>query len=231
MASTTNSDTKPSRVKKGNSTTTTSGSSTTNTSQDTLALTRSINTITKNMQSFEKSVGECKQLIEEGLTDLEIRTTLKRKAMGELDEEYEHKKKSRKIDLEQDLRAHGFEEAVRILKEQKFTAIQDDELHKLKTELAEIKAEGKTQLESALNAERQRFQRDMEVFKTTSSLQNQTEVAKLTANVEKLQDHIKVLENTINAQKNDIDKQRELTKQVAESARPQPAFYPNNKNN
>jgi hypothetical protein len=191
---------------------------------DGYALTNSIVKISKQMETFPKVVAECKELIEGQLQDIELRTNMKRKAMDALDEEFEQRKKSRRIDLEQDLRAYGYAEALKVIKEHKQTPVPDDELAKLKAELDLLRQDNQQKMDQLLAQERSRYEKDMKTFQITSDLRHETEVAKMEASVKQLQDHIKVLENTIASQKQDIDKQRELTRSVAESARPQPQY-------
>ena len=196
-----------------------------NVANDQVALIKAVGTIKKSIDTFEKSVEECKKLVEEKLEDLELHTSLKRKAIDELEQEYEQKKKSRRIDLEQDIRAFGYTEALKILKERKESPIPEEDLAKLKAELQSIKQDHQNVLNETIAQEKAKHQKEMKHFTETSDLRHQTEMAKREALIHQLQDHIKVLETTIVSQKEDIDKQRELTKSVAESARPQPQYF------
>jgi hypothetical protein len=205
-------------------TTSTSSRSKKTTSPDTsdnLALTKSILGIKKQQDSFEKSVTELKKIIEEQLGDLELKTNAKRKQMDELDEEFELRKKSRKIELDQDLKAYGYSEAIKLIQDKKEVTIALDDLNKLKSELDLHKRDHSQQLADVSKIEREKYERELQIFKTTSDLQHKTEVAKMTSQVQQLQDHIKVLDKQIQSLQQDVEKQRELTRDVANASKPQ----------
>jgi hypothetical protein len=201
-----------------------SSSSSSTPENDSLALTKSIINIKKQQESFEKSVNECKKLIEDHLEDLELKTTAKRKAMVELDEDYESKKKTKRIELDQEIRAYGYQEALKIIKEHKEVAISEADLAKLNKELQELKQNRATEMAEVLRQEKEKYEKEMKTFQTTSDLRHQTEVATQAATIKQLQNHIQVLEKQTQSLQQDIEKQRELTKNVAESSRPQ--YYP-----
>lgn len=161
------------------------------------------------------------------MEDLELKTTAKRKAMVELDEDYESKKKTKRIELDQEIRAYGYQEALKIIKEHKEVAISEADLAKLNKELQELqelKQNRATEMAEVLRQEKEKYEKEMKTFQTTSDLRHQTEVDTQAATIKQLQNHIQVLEKQTQSLQQDIEKQRELTKNVAESSRPQ--YYP-----
>ena len=79
--------------------------------------------------------------------------------------------------------------------------------------------------------EQEKYERERKTFEKTLGLEHDAIMAKQEAKITQLNDHIKVLETTIVALKADIEAQRNLTKAVAESSRPQQPVYVSGGNN
>lgn len=205
----------PSRSRAGNKATA---------DNDELGLKKSILKIIQNQETFAKSVAECKSLIDEQLSDLELKTTAKRKAMSDLDEEFNQNQKSRKLDLEHDLRLHGYNAAVKLIKERKEVPIAEEELAKLKAELELLKRDHTTQIQTIAKEARAQYEKELAAYQLTSDLKHQAEIARNESKILQLTDHVKVLDAQIANQKSDLDKQMKLTESVAKSAQPQ--YYP-----
>lgn len=195
---------------------------------DTLALTKAIVTIQKNQVSFAKSVDDAKHLIEEYLQDLELRASEKRDEMKKLDAMYEEERRSKKIRIDQDLQAYGYAEALKVLAERKEVAISQDELTRLKNELETMKRDKAKEVAELVRVEREKHESALKTFQTTNDLKHAAEIATQTASNKQLQGHIAVLEKQIQSLQDDVNKQRQLTKDVAESARPQYMTAPGN---
>lgn len=194
-------------------------------------LTKAINAVAKVQAAFNPAVEDCKKLVADTFQDLEQRVAHKRKEMDLLDEDYEMKKKSRKLQLEHELNAFGLEEATKLIEAQKKKVVAEDEYAKTLKEIAELRKDQEMTKAQILQAEKEKYSKELEIFKTTTLLEHKSALAEVNAKNEQHNEHIKVLKERIVAQQSEIDKQRELTKHVsATHATPQP-YYPPPQNN
>lgn len=191
---------------------------------DSLALTKAIIAIKKQQESFEKAAMDCRKLVDEHFSDLELKTSAKRKAMEELDEQFEQTKRSKKIDLDNVLKEYGYSEAVKTLQARSEVPISSADLAKLKTDLEFYKKDHSQQLAEVAKSEKDKYEKEMKNYQTVSDLKHQTDLAQKESSIKQLKDHIAVLDNQIKSLQQDVDKQRELTKSVSEASRPQ--YYP-----
>ena len=96
------------------------------TSNPHIAFTKAIDTITKSEESFKKSVAELQGLLSETFTDLEMKLKAKSDELKELEQRYLQQEKNSKIEVDLNVKEHGYQAALIILE-------QRDEMAVLKT--------------------------------------------------------------------------------------------------
>lgn len=192
-----------------------------------MSLTKAIQSVTKNQDSFSKSVTKLSQLLEETLSDLETKLSQKNKEIEELSLKYQQEEKNRKIEVDQQIKEYGYESVKSLLAERKEISVREDEYKKLMDDFTQLKASKEKEIKDTILHERKKNEQYNENLKKTLELQKQAEVAQVQARLETQTQHIEVLKSTIKDLKSDLDEQRKLTKDVAQaSVKQMPMFYP-----
>lgn len=189
-------------------------------SHDPDAIAKAMNGLSKSQVAFTKSVEDCKGLIENTFQDIDVQLSRKRKEIEELDQEFRQSKRAKTIDLEQEMKAFGREQALKILADNKEKAVSMAEWDKLQHELATLRQDQSAALAQVANQERAKYEKELQLYKTTSDLKHTSEVATQNASIEQLRNHIDILEKQIKTLQGELANARELTRQVAESSRP-----------
>jgi len=184
----------------------------------TLALTKALQGVTKSEDGFTKSVTKLNELLTETFADLETRHAAKQKALDDLKLRYEQEEKNRKIAVAQNVRARAYDAAKQSLTERKEVAVRSEDYEQLREDYSELRATKEQEIRDSVSAERKRNDQHNEALKRTLELQKQAEVAQVEARLETQIQHIEVLKSTIENLKNDLQAQRELTKDVAQAA-------------
>jgi hypothetical protein len=184
----------------------------------TLALTKALQGVTKAEDGFSKSVTKLSELLTDTFNDLETRLEAKQKDLDELKLRYEQEEKNKKIEVDQNVRAYAYEAAKKILTERKEVAVREEDYEQLREDYSELRATKEQEIRDSVSAERKRNDQHNEALKRTLELQKQAEVAQVEARLETQIQHIEVLKSTIENLKNDLQAQRELTKDVAQAA-------------
>lgn len=181
------------------------------------ALTKAVQQMNQKQEAFLAGVETFKALS----ADLELRYSSKRKQLDDLDEEFVQKQKTRKFELELALKEEGYQRAVQILAERGETALQTAEWNKLKEEYEVLKRDKAKEVSEVRVAEAQKWVAEKKQLEEMSKLRHEAENAKHVAELDQFKTHIKVLQDQISDLKKDADKQRDLTKALAEANRPQ----------
>lgn len=188
---------------------------------DPLALAKAVHTIVQKQDAFNKSVEDCSKLIHDGLSNLEMEATSKRRKIDELNVQYEQTKRTRVIELEQDLQEHGYKKALELLAQRKEIAVSEEKWNQVLTRGDELAETVKTIEQTTLARCQKEHAKALQDQQERLTLKHQAEIADHVANSKQLKNHISVLEKQVGTLQQDIEKQRQLTKDVAESARPQ----------
>jgi hypothetical protein len=192
-----------------------------------LALTKAIQSITKQQEGFEKAVEKCKELIADDFGDIETRLEAKRKELSELEAKFEYDEQNRKVELDLRIKEHGYETAKSLLAERDEVAVAQEEYDRLQMEVKELRESKEREIKAALEAEASRNAKHVQALSQMMELKNQAEVAKVQAQLETQVNQIELLKETITDLKASIDEQRKLTKDVAQaSAKNQPMYIP-----
>ena len=186
-----------------------------------LELPRAIKGVQKTQEGFMKAVAAVETLIQDVFEGLEMKLERKQRELSELDADFIRKKNANRIAVDQDLAAYGYEGALKILSQRGEKAVNAVEDEKLKSERETLSHRYQQSEQEAVEAEKQRGHRHLQQMLETTKLQQEAAVAKVEAQLEQKDREIAVLRETITGLKEDLEKQRQLTKSVADAARPQ----------
>ena len=195
--------------------------SSSSTKDDMLNLTKSVNSLKKTQETFGKSVENMNQLLRDYFEDLELRIATKKRERQDLEEEYARLTKSAKIEIDQDLKAYGYDAAKKILSERKEVPICAEELKKLQEDLRVARSELKAAVDEAVKAANERSSRHLAHELKTRELEYSAKSANTDAALKQKDSEISVLQRTISDLRSEIEKQRALTEAVASASRPQ----------
>jgi hypothetical protein len=198
-------------------------------------MTRAIQILAKQREGFTKAVEQFNEIEK----DIEMRVNVNKKKMDdqeamrnkemvELEAEFDRQRKRRRIDLEQDLREFGAENVKRLLGEQGKVSINAEELAQLREDLAVLR-QGKEEGVRKAGAEaNDKARAEIAARTETLQLKHSAELAAVNARADQQVNQIKVLQDTINSLRNELDRQRELTREVAYAQQPRapPALAP-----
>lgn len=189
---------------------------------DTLALVRAIQSIQQHGTQFTDAVKRAEDLIANQFSDLELRIQSKRRALDALDDEFAAKNRAAHVQMDLDIRAYGRAAAVRLLEtlQPPETAIAVADWDRQRGRLAELEKTMEQTIRDNADAQSAKAAAELSTWKTQVELQHKAVLAEQSARCTQLSDHIKVLEKQIQQLQNDVEKQRQLTKDVADAARP-----------
>ena len=196
----------------------------------------------KNQENFAKAVDHCQALIDTELENKRLEIDHRNQQLEELDakykkleqesqENFERALKTRRLDLEQDMRSRSYEKAVKILAEREEVPVESAKLAALQRDLAAAQADHKSEVESAVRLAREQAERQLKTLQETNTLTNQAKVAKVQAQLEQKEEQIRVLASTIADLKEEVKAAREMVVKVAESQRAPAVYHSGNTGN
>lgn len=211
------------------------GSSTVTSDEVVYQMTRAIHNISKQQESFKKAVDQWHDIEKE--IELRITATKKRmddqesmrnKEMQELEGEVERQRKRKRIDMEQDIREFGMDQVKKLLAERKQISIAADEYEQLKKEVEILRKQKDDAVAQAVHECLDKAKAELSSRTESLQLRHSAELAGVNARADQGKNQIKVLEDTIGALRNELDRQRELTREIAyaQSSRPNPYSGP-----
>lgn len=193
-------------------------------------MTRAIQTLAKQREGFAKAVEQFNEIEK----DIEMRVNVNKKRMdeqessrtkemAEMEAEVERQRKRRRIDLEQDLREFGAEQVKRLLSEQGKVAIGAEELATLREDVAVLRQSKDEGVRKASAEANERSKLEIAARTETLMLRHQAELAAVTARADQQLKQISHLNDTIGSLRTDLDRMRELTREVAYAGQPRAA--------
>lgn len=181
------------------------------------ALAKAVQQMNQKQEAFLAGVEALRGLS----TDMELRYASKRKQLEEVDEELLQKQKTRRFELELALKEEGYQRAVQILKDRGELALPTKDWTQLREEHEVLKRDKAKEVLAVVTSEREKWLLEKKQLEEMSKLRHDAENAKHVAELEQFKTHIKVLQEQIKDLKSDADKQRDLTRSLAEASRPQ----------
>lgn len=203
-----------------------SSSSCTSRNDPRMKLIKAIDAASTNIDKLLRSQEDIKSLAENVLRNLDLELTERQRRMDELEEEYKSQRNSKRIHLSQELDEHGYQRAVEILRERGETAVRSDELMALQDEVKMLRAKEDAELKAAIEEERKKAKKNLEIQLKLKELENSEKEAKMTAENEHLRNQLDRLDKELEAAENRLDEQRKLMRDIAH-AQAQPAIVQN----
>lgn len=192
---------------------------TSETSNERLEYNKVLSELARSKTIFADAVERCNAFEKDTLENLNLLISEKKSELAELETQYEVQKKNAQITLQQDIAEFRYAAALKILEERKETAIAIAELEELRTALTQARATHEKELKAALDAENASAHAQLTAALKSKELEHKAQIAKLEANVEQQQREIVSQKAHIEHYIKEVDKQRELTKQVADAGK------------
>lgn len=190
----------------------------------------------KSHEAFMKSVESAHSLIDSQMEEnvlkinhqkqeLENLEVSRKRRFQEIEEDTQRQRKARKIDLDQDIKAYGYQKALKILEERNEVPIEKDVLAQLRNDLSQARAETAAAVDKTAKQEREKAHKNMAHFEKTTRLEHEAALAQVKAQLEQKDQQIKVLDKTILDLKDELTSTRQLVKDVAQSQRAAPVHH------
>ncbi len=180
-----------------------------------LQLARAMNNVVKHQEGLVKAMTEFKILETDHLEDLDRKIDVKRKELGDLDEEMEHKRVRGKIDCDNDIAKYRRDAALKMLEETKEVAIEAERLGKLEADLTDLRTNFEEKLAEIRRQERSRYEGQKTAAIRSNDLEHAADSATKSAQLEQKDAQIGVLQATISDLKAEVKSQRDLTERVS----------------
>lgn len=198
-------------------------------SDEVIALAKAIDAIAKNRDQFTAAVNQLSELNEETLRNMATVIDAKRQEFEQmeidqrskieaLDTEFSEKKRRREVETATHVKEFRRAAATEILLESGEVPINAEELASLRSQLDALKSGQEEAVKQAVRAEKQVLIAQHESQVKQAQLSNAAETAQIKAQLEQKDQQIESLNTQIKDLKAELSAQRELTRQVAESA-------------
>lgn len=175
--------------------------------------------LNKSKVAFTDAVQRCEAFETDTIESLNLQLTEKKAALAELETQFTIQKKDAEIKLKQEIAEFKYQAALNILKEQDQVPIDQAELTKLQGVVQAHATELEAMVKKARDEEKSSAHAQLSAAIKSKDLEHKASVAKLEAGVEQQQREIGTLNAQIVNYAKEVDKQRELTKQVADAGR------------
>ncbi|HEY9818574.1 MAG TPA: hypothetical protein V6D20_22610, partial [Candidatus Obscuribacterales bacterium] len=189
---------------------------------DRMALATAVASITKKGDDWVAALETFKQLREGIIQNLETEISTKQREQEEAQSAFEQTKRSRQIEMDQDLSEYGYQQALKILAARQEVPIESAKLAELKEQYATLKAKDDSELKNAVEEERKSSARAFTFEKRALQLQHEKEVAQLTAQNQALLTAVESLKEDVEKAQARLDAAQALTRHVAEAAKAPP---------
>lgn len=184
-----------------------------------LALATALSSIATKGDAWEKALHDFAELRKTTLANLENELQTFKRQRQEAEEEFEHAKRAKRIDVQQELSEFGYASALKFLTERKEVAIAADELDKLKSRLQSLEASYASEIKKAVDDERAAASRTLASEKRMLQLEHEKSIASLTSQVEALNRQLASAREEIANAERRLEAQRELCKSIAEACK------------
>lgn len=189
-----------------------------NSESDRILLSKAINTLTSNRDSFEESVKFFQSLSKDLIEDLDLQIDDRTKQLQEAKTNIENELKDAKIKANQQLLEHKREIAVNFLAEFGEVPIDEDELENLKQGHENVSEEHQTELEALKENLTKKSKEELHSALNSQDLRHKAAFAETQAENKMLNNEITNLHKFIERLNIEVDAQRKLSATIAQSA-------------
>lgn len=169
--------------------------------------------------AFLRGVAALEAYDDETLRALDMRIDEKKTQLAELDVEFANAKKQSEIRATDELAEFKRAAAVRFLEASGEEPIGTAELEQLRADVRTLRETRESAVEAAVTQAKADGERALRAALSSCELKHKAESAELVATAKQQQNAIEALQAQIVALRQECDKQRELTKQVAEAGK------------
>ena len=170
-------------------------------------------------QAFAEAVEKCHAFEEETLESLSLQLTEKKAELAELQAQFAVERKNAEIKLAQEVAEFRYKAAVDILSGRGEQAVATAELEELRAKCAAAAAQLDAECKRVREEERAAGHAQLGAAIKSKELEHKANMAELNAKVEQQKLQIASMQAQLEAYSKEVDKQRELTKQVADAGR------------
>ena len=186
---------------------------------DTLAFAKAINKLVQKQEDFTTAIEDLKNLNAENMTSIQLELKSKREELNNLTKEFDVKKKDLQIKVDQEFNEYSYEKAKEIIGERGEIPVDEEEYTELESAVEQSKEEMEEEMQEKISEEQQKAKQALAQALKNKDLEHKAHIANLQAEVEQLKKERKIFESTIKNLREDIEAQRQLTKQVAEASK------------
>lgn len=186
-----------------------------NSDSDRLQLAQAINNIVVRGESFVGALEQLSNFSKERLVELDLKIESKKQEYEDLMSKLENHYKDTEIKLKQNLQENKLQAVKEVLSTMDMICISNVQFNDVQHELQTLKSNYQTQLDKAIETEKEKATNHLNTTLKTLDLSHRAEIATLKAQTEQQIKEISVLNETIKNLKHEINEQRLLTKEVA----------------
>ena len=191
--------------------------STDNGESNRVLLTKAINNLTSNRESFEESVKAFQTISKEMIEDLDLQIDDRTKQLDESKKTIENDLNDARIKASQQLAEHKRDIAVEFLAESGEVPIDEDELEGLREGHESVQEEHQTELDNLRDELTKKSKEELHSALNSQELRHKAAFAETQAENKMLKTEIQNLHNFIEKLKDEVDAQRKLSATIAQS--------------
>lgn len=187
-------------------------------------LASALNTFSKSSESLIRFMDDFENLRKNILEQLQTELQVKRDELRKMEDDFERETRQRKIQMDDDVRAHGIDAVKRILDERKLVAVDKEGYELYKRSHEELKENYEADVAAAVSKKADDLEYKHKTEIDTLRLRFSAEKAKLEAMNEQLEKANDDLRNEVAAAEKRLNDERSLIEKVANACKPQPVI-------
>lgn len=190
-----------------------------------LMLAKNLATYVKQFQKFQEACDDIKSSIEDmkkydqdTINDIDMQIQAKESTYQDLTENLENEYRGRMIKCDQELDEYQLQACDELLAKYQKRSVDISEWDSLCEQLRVAKEQLEVEIKNTMKTERSKYESAIASISKNLEYEKKYELAKSLAQIDQYQNEIKMLQSTIAMQKEEMQKQRELTEKVAMAA-------------
>ena len=186
-----------------------------------LELAKSIKALVVSQDMSHKRIQQLDDLMKSITGDFELQITTKKRELEQLNEDYNHRQKTRHLQLEHEFKELEMAKVKEILDARHERSITIQEYNNLQTQIQELHKSHEDEIAQIRASLHHLHEKELKELEKTKKLEVSAQLAEFNAGKTSHTQQIALLQSTIESLRNELMEQRNLTKSVAESSRPQ----------
>jgi DNA repair exonuclease SbcCD ATPase subunit len=186
-----------------------------------LELAKSIKALVASQDMSHKRIQQLDELMKSITGDFELQITTKKRELEQLNEDYNHRQKTRHLQLEHEFKELEMTKVKEILESRNEMSITKQEHSNLQNQIKELHKAHEDETAQIRASLHHMHEKELKELEKTKRLEVSAQLAEFNAAKTSHTQQIALLHSTIESLRNELMEQRNLTKSVAESSRPQ----------